>query len=126
MKKEIEIVKNAEKLDGLRVIQNLEEVIETLKEGETIARFEFGDSMMPIFESGQYARLTRLKELPQIGDAVFCCVNGYWMTHMVWMCNRASGQCLIGSTSGEIYGWTDEILALATPMPYKEVDDEAV
>lgn len=121
---EIKIVKNPEKLDGLRVVQNIDEVVKTLQSGETIARFEFGSSMMPIFRSGQYARLTRIHKCDiKIGDAVFCCVNGYWMTHMVWQYNSATGYALIGSTQMEMYGWTNEILAVATPMPYVESED---
>lgn len=116
----IKMVSNPSTLDGLKVVNSIEETIKTLESGETVARFEYGESMMPIFQSGQYARLTKLKGTPQVGDAVFCCVNGYWMTHMVWVINRHSGYALIGSTSGEMYGWTNQILATATPMPYIE------
>lgn len=121
--KNIEIVNNPSTLHGLRVVQNIEDVIKALKDGETIARYEFGSSMRPILVSGQYARLEPLKEEPQIGDAVFCCVHGHWMTHMIWMKNRHSGSYLIGSTSGQMYGWTNKVLAIAKPMPFKEVDN---
>lgn len=118
--KDITIVSHPEKLDGLRVIQDIDEVVKTLQNGETIARFEWGDSMQPVLTNGMYGRLTPIHEVPQVGDAVFCKVNGYWMTHMVWIVNRHTGYCLIGSTSGQLYGWTNEILAIATPMPYVE------
>lgn len=119
---ENELVKGPSTLQGLKVIQDIEEVVSTLKQGETVARFEYGSSMRPIFESGQYARLRKLgqDEQAEIGDAVFCKVCGYWMTHMVWMKNRATGYYLIGSSSGEMYGWTNEVLAIATPMPFIE------
>ena len=106
------------KIDGLTIVQDVDETIKYLKNGETVARCEFGDSMLPIFKSGQYARLTPCYNNPNIGDAVFCCVNGVWMIHLVWMVNKPSKQCLIGDTSGNMYGWTSEILAIATPMNY--------
>lgn len=113
-------VKNPQTLDGLKVVNNHQEMVEIISKGETIAHFEWGDSMSPILVDGQYCRLVKTNETPQVGDAVFCCVNGQWMTHMVWVVNRHSGQCFIGSTSGSLYGWTDEILAIAIPMPYIE------
>lgn len=122
----LKVVENPQTLDGLRVIQEIDEVVNTLKQGECIARYERGDSMQPILVSGQYARLTPLRNKPKNGDAVFCCVNGHWMTHMVWVSNEDSGQCLIGSTSGQLYGWTNEILALAQPMPYIEKEHETL
>lgn len=126
MKKEIEMVNHPEKLDGLRVVQNIDEVVKSISDGETIARFEFGNSMRPVLCSGQYARLVPLhgSDDVQIGDAVFCNVGGYWMTHMVWNKNRHSKQYLIGSSSGEMYGWTDIVLATAIPMPYIEKETE--
>ena len=111
-------VNNPQTLDGLKVVQDIDEVVKTLQNGEAVARFEYGDSMQPILVNGQYARLTPTKTLPKIGDAVFCKVNGYWMTHMVWNVNEASKYCLIGSSDGDMYGWTNEVLAIATPMPY--------
>ena len=121
--KEYKKVKSPSRLDGLRVINNTDEMVKILSEGETIAHFEWGTSMHPIFPNGGYCRLTPTKEIPNSGDAVFCCVDGVWMTHMVWVANKASGQCLIGSTSGSLYGWTDKILAVATPMPYIEEEN---
>lgn len=117
---EIKFVENPSTLDGLKVVNNIGDTVETLKNGEAIARFEFGNSMMPIFRSGQYARLTPLKEEPREGDAVFCNVDGCWMTHMVIRYNRHTGYALIGSTHGAVYGWTKIILAIARPMNYIE------
>lgn len=120
----MEKVHNPKTLYGLRVAQEIEDVLDKLSQGETVARFEYGTSMEPIFQSGQYARLTKLREMPKAGDAVFCKVDGVWMTHMVWICNNATGKCLIGNTHGEIYGWAEEVLAKATPMPFIESEEE--
>ena len=119
----MERVHNASIIDGLRVVQDMDEAVKTLKNGEMIARFEFGDSMRPILVSGQYARLSPIHDVPHIGDAVLCCVNGYWMTHMVWNVNYATKYCLIGTSQGDMYGWTNEVLAIATPLPYIETKD---
>lgn len=118
--KNMTIVESPEKLDGLKVIENDEEMVETLSKGETIAHWERGMSMHPVLTDGQYVRLEPIHDIPNCGDIVYCNVNGYWMCHMVLVVNKASGYCLIGSTSYDIYGWTNEILAIGKPMPYIE------
>ena len=105
-------------LDGIRVINDTELLVNTLKEGETVAHWEYGDSMIPLLISGQYVRLEPIHETPHNGDIVYCLVDGEWMCHMVWVVNRFTKQCLIGSTSGELYGWADEVIAIGKPMPY--------
>lgn len=117
---EYKIVEKPERLDGLRVIQNEEEALKAIISGETVCRYERGSSMTPILVDGSYARLVPIKDTPSQGDAVFCRVKGYLMTHMVLISNKDTGFCLIGSTHGSIYGWTDKIYAKALPMPYIE------
>lgn len=119
--KEFKYVNSPKTLDGLRVVQNYDDIINILRSGETIAHWERGNSMFPILRDSQYVRLEPIHEQPQVGDAVYCCVHGYWMCHMVWVVNRHTNQCLIGSTSGDLYGWTDEIIAIGKPMPYLEI-----
>lgn len=111
-------------LGNIEVVQQEDLALNKILNGETICRFEWGNSMSPILVNGQYACLTPFSSFtlrhPQIGDAVFCKVHEQLMTHMIWNKNETTGYCLIGSTSGELYGWTKDIYALATPMPYKE------
>jgi hypothetical protein len=100
------------------VIQEIEDVIQALQKDEVVCRYEFGDSMQPILQSGEYCKLTPLKSNQEasIGDAVFCCVHGCWMTHMVWNVSHSSANgtfYLIGSSSGDMYGWTNKVLAIA-------------
>lgn len=123
--KDIEIVNHPTHLEGgIRVVQDIDEVVKALDNGEMVCRYEFGDSMQPILVSGQYARLIPLRgEIPNMGDAVFNCLDGHWNTHMVWNVNKASGYCLIGDSHGHLYGWTNKILAVAIPMPYKETEN---
>ena len=116
----IQKVKPPTTICGCKVVQDVTEVIQKLTDGEVVYRYEFGDSMLPILSSGEYCRLTPIRngEEAEIGDAVFCCVNGCWMTHLVWnKSNSASKEngtfYLIGSTWGEYYGWTNQVLAIA-------------
>lgn len=110
-------VKNPSKINGIKVVNEIGEAIKALQENRAIARFEFGDSMHPILKNGEYAIITPIKDVDEvkIGDAVFCEVNGYPMTHMVLMkSNSANGKLfLIGSSRFEIYGWTNTIYGIA-------------
>ena len=122
----MELVKEPLLIDGIPVIQDIDEAVNAIRGGNTVARFEWGDSMTPILVNGQYGKLTPIPFMhrnPQAGDAVLCNVGGTWMTHMVWIVNEASGQCLIGSTQGQLYGWTSEIIAIVSPLPYKEKEE---
>lgn len=110
-------------IDGVPVIQDIEEAVNAIKGGNTVARFEWGDSMTPILVNGQYGKLIPIPFMhrnPQSGDAVLCKVGDTWMTHMVWIVNKASGKCLIGSTQGHLYGWATEVVAIVEPLPYIE------
>lgn len=122
-------------LDGIRVVQDEEEAAKALANGETVCRFEYGDSMHPILRHGEYAKLTPVTDKSQVkrGDAVFCRMppfkgegmsEGYLMTHMVWEISDCGhdGELWfkIGSTSTSIYGWTKDILAIATGMNYAD------
>jgi len=118
------VVNCPQKLDGLKVIEDPSLMVETLKNGEAIAHWERGDSMTPLLVDSQYVRLDPIHETPQSGDIVFCKVNGVWMCHMVWIANRVTGQCLIGSTSASLYGWATEVIAIGKPMPYLEEPHE--
>lgn len=113
-------------INGIQIVQDIEDVVKELSNGNQVVRFEFGDSMKPIFNSGEYAVLTPINDVSEIeiGDAVFCKVNEHWMTHMVWIKNKDTNQCLIGSTSGDLYGWTDIILAKATRTTNRETERE--
>ena len=92
------------------------EAIKALKQGKWVARFEFGESMMPLLKNGEYAVLEPYKEgIVEQGDAVFCQVNGYIMTHMVLMISKIQDKpmYLIGGPDLSIYGWTDTVFAKA-------------
>lgn len=116
---EIKYVTNLTEINGIIVKNNANDALEYIKRGEQVARFEYGDSMSPILLSGEYCILTPLKENEEanVGDAVFCEVNGCLMTHMVIMKSKSAKNnklyYLIGSTDMQIFGWTDKIFAFA-------------
>lgn len=102
---------------------SLGEILSELSKGNNVARYEYGDSMMPLLQSGEYCILIPAnKTTIEVGDAVFCEVNGYVMTHMVMMISKIQGEpmYLIGSPNYDrttntfpIYGWTKNVYAKA-------------
>ena len=68
------IVNFPKEINGVRVVQSTEEVVEALAKGETVCRYEWGDSMTPVLKNGEYANLTPIKDINEVqrGDAVFC------------------------------------------------------
>lgn len=111
-----------EEIDGINVIQDLTIAMDCLSHGETIARYEFGDSMSPILISGQFCKLIPIKEGDEIkqGDCVFAEVGLMVGTHMVWMISESNEKkyYCIATTSGRIIGWTDKIIAKAVGIPH--------
>lgn len=109
-------------LDDYPIVQDIEKAITCLiKEKVPIARYEFGHSMMPILRSGQFCKITPFENDDEIevGDALFCNVNGYVGTHMVLVKSKIDPDkiwYLIGSTDGTPLGWTDTVYGKATAM----------
>lgn len=124
------IVKSPKDIDGIRVVQGELETLSALMHGETICRYEWGDSMRPILKNGEYAKLTPINDISEVkrGDAVFCCLTDeesgakYYMTHMVWEISRSSHDgdekpwFKIGSSMSTIFGWTQDVYAIANGM----------
>ena len=67
-------VKSPTEINGVRVVNNAGDALDALMDGETVARFEYGDSMMPMLKSGEYCILHPVTNPNKvnIGDAVFC------------------------------------------------------
>lgn len=102
-------------LHGIRIVQDYMDAIKALKNGERITRFEFGESMSPILLSGEYAVITPIgEEMPKIniGNALFCNVNGIPMIHAVKDIDNEKG-FLIGTTQGDILGYTTVLYGIA-------------
>ena len=117
------VVDNPTHIEGIRVINDPTEIFEELIKGHEVYHWEAGESMAPILNHMEYCRLTPITDVSHIkpGDAVFCKidVNGkdWFMVHMVTMvsdcANKGEKHFQIGSTSGEVYGWTKDIYATA-------------
>lgn len=125
------LVENPETLDGLRVVQDNDEIRQAMLFNEPVMHWEFGHSMSPMFPNKGYCRIEPLTDRTAIkaGDAVFCNVNGCLMVHMVWMVSNMNQNIpyyLIGSTSGSLYGWTSEVLGIAYATPYVEDVEEPI
>ena len=112
-------------IDGIDVIENELFAVDALRKGQTIARYEFGYSMQPFLESGQFCKLEPIQsnDTINIGDIVFSAVNEQLNTHMVWFKkldeNDNKYWYLIGTSTGKMIGWTKEILAKAYGMNHK-------
>ena len=118
----IRFVNDPNKIDGLRVIQDPNEMEEALKNGESFYHWEYGDSLSPLIESGEYVKITPcdINEVKR-GDCVFCVIEEDGMVlpmvHQVWEISDAShsGELWfkIGSTHASIYGWTKKVYGIA-------------
>lgn len=110
---------NEHTINNILIVNEINDAIEALKRKETIARFEYGYSMLPMIDNGEYCIVRPINSLDEVkvGDAVVCKVYGVPMTHLV----HAISDCgyngkkyfLIGSTSFHLNGWTDEIFGIA-------------
>ena len=117
------IVNEPEEIDGLRVIQDSDEMEKALKNGESFYHWEFGDSMSPLIKNREYCLVRPCVPIDvKRGDAVFCVIEdemgGRWpMVHQVWEISDAShnGELWfkIGSTGTSIFGWTKEVYGIA-------------
>lgn len=116
---EITVVKSPETICGYRVFNDAVQALEQLRLGETIARYEFGNSMYPLLKNGEYAIITPMvdnTEPIKVGDSVFCEVNGYLMTHMVVAISNTAKEgtmYLIGSSMLDLFGWTSNVYGIA-------------
>ena len=124
------VVNNPETIDGLRVVQDSEEIYRALKQGETVMHWESGSSMFPILMHLEYCRIRPLQEgeEPNVGDAVFCSFHGqFFMVHRCIDKVRRGDKVWykIGTTGNTVYGWTDEVhgIAYSTDV-YQEWTDE--
>lgn len=123
---EKQYVKNPTELLGVPVIplSREHELILALSQKKSAARFEYGDSLSPMVRSGEYCILRPVSEADEIkvGDIVFCLVQTidgqkFYMTHMVLNISSSGHDKTkwyqIGSSWGEIFGWSNKILAKA-------------
>lgn len=113
--------------EDLPIIQGVMASIAHLKNNLSIARYEWGASMSPILESGQFCKIEPInnREL-KIGDAVFCKTEFSAGTHMIVMISCADPQkrlYAIGTSGLTIIDWVERksIYGISTALPYKVI-----
>ena len=120
------IVNQPTEIDGIRVVQDSEEIADALRHGETVYHWEAGDSMSPMLRHMEYCKIVPVAHPDDVkeGDAVFCKLNGdqnpllhYYMVHQVWQKanfgHDGKTWFKIGSTMTTIFGWSSEVLGKA-------------
>lgn len=129
-------VNEPHEIDGIRVVQDSNEIEKALKNGETVYHWEAGSSLTPLINHMEFCKIKPCtpNEVKR-GDAVFCVIsdengNKYPMVHLVWEISDAGveGSGLwfkIGSTTTTIFGWTQEVYGIANGTDiYQEVTAE--
>lgn len=90
--------------------------VEKLAKGESFETSEKGNSMTPLIKSGQKHILSPITlDNVEVGDIVFCKVNGRFYTHLVKAKNDKQG-CQIGNNHGHINGWTKKVYGKVTEI----------
>jgi hypothetical protein len=121
---EIKIVNSPSKIDGIRVVQDYGEILEALKNGESVMHWESGNSLHPLIKNLEYCCIKPCKPIDvKRGDCVFCIIedeNNHEllpMVHQVWEISNASATnelwFKIGSTYASIFGWTKRVYGIA-------------
>ena len=115
---------NPLEIDGIRVVQDYEEIANALSNGETIVHWELGNSLAPLINNAEFCEISPIASLDEIkrGDCVFCKIPNadgttHYMVHQVWEISDSgydgSKWFKIGSTMASIFGWTKEVLGKA-------------
>lgn len=94
-----------------------------LSEGKSVLHWEEGNSLYPIIKSREYCLVKPIKNIDDVnvGDCVFCIVRGYHMIHRVTdiITHENEGKWFkIGDTWDTTFGWTRNILGIATSTGY--------
>jgi len=113
------IVGDVEEIDGIRVVQDYGLIMEAIKNKETVYHWEWGNSLAPLINNGEFCKIEPCAPIDvKRGDAVFCVLyDKFAMVHLVLEISRCgyNGELWfkIGSTDGEVYGWTQDVYGIA-------------
>ena len=130
-------VENVTEIDGIRVVQDGEEIEDALQHGESVYHWESGFSMAPLINDMEYCKVRPcVPHDVKRGDCVFCILRGEdgvaWpMVHQVWEISDASHTnelwFKIGSTGTSVFGWTKEVYGIAKGTDiYQELTQEMI
>ncbi len=83
-------------------------IIEKLKNGETVSFRPHGNSMTPKIESGQLVTLEPVKDYKALekGDIVYCKVKGNVYLHLISAIKNDGEEFQISNNHGHVNGWT--------------------
>ena len=129
------IVNSPETIEGFRVVDNGEEILKCLQNGETVMHWEGGHSMHPILMHMEYCKITPIEKLSQedkdfsleflVGKPEFCPFNypGYGDVYMVHRCTEIIQRddetyYKIEGTDGTQFGWTTDVYGIAESTGY--------
>lgn len=84
-------------------------IIEKLETDGCVKFRPTGNSMQPMIESRQLVTINSVKSLDevQVGDAVYCKVNGRYFLHLVTA--KKDGQVQISNNKKHVNGWTTKV-----------------
>jgi len=129
------IVNEPTEIEGLRVVQDENEIAKALENGETVYHWEAGNSMAPLINHMEYCKIVPCVPIDvNRGDAVFCKMisstgEPYYMVHQVWeisnCCHDHRKWFKIGSTGTQVFGWSCDVLGKAYGTDiYQEITPE--
>lgn len=122
---EKQIVNEPKELEGLRVVQDGEEIYKAITNGESVMHYEFGNSLFPILKSGEYCKISPIKKEDVVaGMPVFCHfyyrneegqVADMYMVHRCTEVVKRDGEFYfrIDGTDGTHFGWTKDVSGVA-------------
>ena len=131
----MKVIGDTKEINGIKVVQDPIEIEKALKNGEKVYHWERGNSMAPLINDSEYCLITPCKPIDvKRGDAVFCVIKdekGYEcpMVHQVWEISDSSHTnelwFKIGSTSVNIFGWTNRVYGKAkgTDIYHEDASD---
>ncbi len=96
-------------------------LLDDLKKNETGKMKCFGNSMTPIIKSGSMITFKKQEDY-EIGDVVFCKVNGRYIDAHKITKKDEEGRYLIANNHGFENGWTKNIFAKAISAEYNGVE----
>ena len=125
-----EIVNNPKELCGLRVVQDSKEIMEALKNGETVMHWESGYSMHPLLSHLEYCKIIPIEKANVIGKdyfvgkPVFChfkyrtnegVYEDFYMVHRCTEVYTRDDETYyrIDGTDGTHFGWTKDVYGVA-------------
>lgn len=123
-----EIVNQPKELKGYRVVQDGDDIMKALMDGETVMHWESGYSMYPLLSHLEYCKISPYESQghPErvIGKPVFCKflyrgedgeIHDAYMVHRCTEIHERDGEVYyrIDSTNGQCYGWTKDVYGVA-------------